>query len=311
MHAAENTHQQRREQLVGYLAAGATLFIWTAFVLISRLGGKSALTSYDVLALRLSTASLVLLPFAGSLPDGAWRDFRLWALALIGGVGYGMLAYGGFKLAPAAHGGILLSGLQPFLITAAAWLLVGTRPTRLRSIGLSAIALGVACAALPHFTHWSSDTLLGDALLLAASVAWAFYSVLAKRWGYSAWTLTRAVALGSAILYLPIYALCLPKQLAAAPLSMILTQGLFQGIGATILAMLFFLKAVSSLGPERTAALLALVPVTAGILAVPLLDEALTGWLVSGLLFVSLGAFIASRPGPHQLEKPCPTSISK
>jgi len=116
------------------------------------------------------------------------------------------------------------------------------------------------------------------------------------------------VALGTAVLYLPIYALWLPKQLAVTPLSMLLMQGVFQGIGATILAMLFFLKAVANLGPERTAALLALVPVAAGVLAVPLLHEPLTGWLMSGLVFVSLGAFIASRPGPTLIRSAtCPT----
>lgn len=287
-----------KKQLKGYLAACATLVIWTSFVLVSRLGGKSLLTPYDVLALRLITASLILLPLSASLlRNGEWHDRRLWILAMTGGLIYGVLVYGGFKLAPAAHG-ILLSGMQPFLITAAVWLIAGTRPSRIRSIGLSSIAIGVFCAAVPYFTHWSNDTLLGDALLLLSSIAWALYSVLAKHWGYSPWTLTRAVALGSAILYLPIYALWLPSQLDAAPLSMILMQGLFQGIGATILAMIFFLRAVASLGAERTAAFLALVPVSAGVLAVPLLDEALTGWLMSGLVFVSLGAYIAARPQP-------------
>ena len=284
----------------GYLAASATLLSWTSFVLISRLGGKSVLTPYDVFALRLITATLILLPLSASLlRSGEWRDRRLWILSMIGGLLYGVLVYGGFKFAPAAHGGILLSGLQPFLITAIVWLLVGTRPSRVRSIGLAGIAIGVVCAAAPYFSHLSTETLLGDGLLLGSSVAWAFYSVLAKRWGFSPWTLTRAVALGSAILYLPIYALWLPKALAEAPLSMILMQGLFQGVGATILAMIFFLRAVASLGPERTAAFLALVPVTSGLLAVPLLDEALTGWLMSGLVFVSLGAYIASRPSPR------------
>jgi drug/metabolite transporter (DMT)-like permease len=291
-----------QKNLQGYLAATATLVIWTSFVLISRLGGKSVLTPYDVLALRLITASLILLPLSASLlRSGEWRDRRLWTLSMTGGLIYGVLVYSGFKFAPAAHGGILLSGLQPFLITAAVWLITGTRPSRIRSIGLTGIAIGVFCAAVPYFTHWSTDTLLGDALLLLSSVTWALYSVLAKRWGYSPWTLTRAVALGSAIIYLPIYALWLPTQLAAAPLSMILMQGLFQGIGATILAMIFFLRAVANLGPERTAAFLALVPVAAGVLAVPLLGEPLTGWLMSGLVFVSLGAYIASRPASNQL----------
>lgn len=299
MQAVQEKQEQRAEHLKGYLAAGATLCIWTGFVLVSRFGGKSALTPYDVFALRLITASLILLPLAGSLlAGGEWRDRRLWALSLVGGLLYGLLVYAGFKFAPAAHGGILLSGRQPFLITAVVWLLAGTRPTRMRSIGLAGIAVGVLCAAMPYFTHWSPELLLGDALLLLSSVTWAVYSVLAKRWGFSPWTLTRAVALGSAVLYLPVYALWLPKALDAAPLSMIVTQGLYQGVGATILAMIFFLRAVASLGPERTAAILALVPVTSGLLAVPLLDEPLTAWLLAGLVFVSLGAYVASRPNP-------------
>lgn len=295
----QDQQAQRTDHLQGYLAAGATLCIWTGFVLVSRLGGKSVLTPYDVFALRLVVASLILLPLAGSLASGGeWRDRRLWVLALVGGLLYGVLVYSGFKFAPAAHGGILLSGLQPFLISAIVWLLAGTRPTRLRGIGLAGIAVGVCCAAMPYFMHWSPAVLLGDLLLILSSVAWAFYSVLAKRWGFSPWTLTRAVALGSAVLYLPVYALWLPKALAAAPLSMMLAQGLYQGVGATILAMIFFLRAVASLGPERTAAILALVPVTSGLLAVPLLDEPLTGWLLAGLVFVSLGAYVAARPSP-------------
>ena len=37
--------------------------------------------------------------------------------------------------------------------------------------------------------------------------------------------------------------------------------------------------------------------IVTGIVAVPLLGEPLTGWLLSGLAFVSLGSFIASRYG--------------
>ena len=48
----------------GYLAAFFTLVTWTGFSLISRVGGKSPLTPYDIIALRLITASLVLLPIA-------------------------------------------------------------------------------------------------------------------------------------------------------------------------------------------------------------------------------------------------------
>ena len=291
-----------RQQLVsGYLAAAATLVMWACFSLVSRYGGKSLLTSSDMFALRSITATLVLLPFAGSLPPGVWRDRRLWVLTLLCSLLYCPLAYNGFRYAPAAHGAILLSGLQPFLISAVVWLIAGTRPNRMRSSGLVLIAVGISCAAMPYFSDWSADSAFGDLLILLGSICWAFYTVYATRWGYSAWTLTRAVTFGTAVVYLPIYVFFLPKQLAAVPVSMIVIQCIFQGIVATILAMLTYLKAVKLLGPERTAAFLALVPIVTGLVAVPLLDEALTIWLLSGLIFVSLGSFIASRYGSISL----------
>lgn len=287
----------RKQLFRGYLAATATLVMWACFSLISRLGGKSILTPYDIFALRLITASLVLLPFAASMPAGAWRDRRLWLLTILCSLLYCPLAYNGFKYAPASHGGILLSGMQPLLISIVAWLIAGTRPSRMRCIGLILITIGIVCAAMPYFTVWSADSVFGDLLILLSSILWAFYGVLAARWGYSAWTLTRAVAFGSAVVYLPIYALWLPKALAAAPLSMLVVQSVFQGVVATILAMLTYLKAIALLGAERTAAFLALVPIVIGIAAVPLLDEALTLWLSTGIIFVSLGSYIASRYG--------------
>ena len=287
----------RQRLFRGYAAAAATLAMWTGFSLITRMGGKSVLTPYDIFALRVITASVILLPFAGSLPKNAWRDRRLWILTLLCSLIYCPLCFNGFRYAPAAHGAILLSGMQPFLISIVAWVVAGTRPSRIRSIGLACIGVGITCAAIPYFTDWSGDSALGDLLILLSSILWAIYTVYAARWGYSAWTLTRAIAFGSAIVYLPIYLLFLPKQLAVAPISMIIIQSVFQGIVATILAMLAYLKALSLLGTERAAAFLALVPIVTGIVAVPLLDEALTTWLLSGLVFVSLGSYIASRYG--------------
>ncbi|MCW3480924.1 DMT family transporter [Neisseriaceae bacterium JH1-16] len=284
-------------QRAGYLAAFGTLLIWTGFIVISRLGGKSVLTAYDILALRLGTASVLLLLMFGPLPRESLRDARLWLLAVLGGVGYGVLVYAGFKHAPAAHGAILLPGLQPFLIAVIAWWLAGERPGPQRTLGYLLIGTGVVLTAMPLMHDPAlAGQLGGDALLLAASMAWALFSVLAKRWAYSPWLLTRFIALGSAILYLPVYFVALPKALAAAPLTTIAIQALYQGIGPTILAMVLFLKAVQALGPSRVSAVIALVPVLAGLAAVPLLGEPLTGWLAAGMVSVSLGALLASRP---------------
>ncbi len=284
--------------LQGYVAAMATVVIWAGFILMSRMAGKTGLTGWDIVALRLGTASLVLLPFSLNLPAGTWRSGKLWTMALSGGLTFLVLVYAGFKLAPAAHGGILLPGMQPFLVTALAWLMVGARPPRQRLLALLPIAAGVLCVAMPVITgsHTGASTLPGDALMLAASISWAAYSVLVKKWPHDAWLLTRFVALASCLVYMPVYLLFLPKGLDQVSTSVLVVQALYQGLGPTIIAMLLFLRAVAILGAERTGALVALVPVMAGLGAVPLLDEPLTPWLVAGMVLVSTGAFLASRP---------------
>lgn len=289
----------------GYLAAAGTVALWTGFILLSRLAGRSPLTAWDTLALRLGTASLLLLPFSGGLLRTAWRDLRLWVLALLGGLIYGLFVFAAFKYAPAAHAAILLPGMQPFLVALAAACILGSRPDRRRIVALACIALGIVFAGVHEFhAHGgpSPDTLTGDLLLLGGSLAWAVYSVLARKWQqqasahvtYDAWTLTRFVALASTALYLPVYLLWLPKALDQVPPVMLAVHGLYQGAGVTIVAMMFFLKAVQVLGAERTGALVALVPVLAGVAAAPLLGEALSPWLVAGLFCVSGGAFMAA-----------------
>lgn len=283
--------------LQGYAAALATVAIWAGFILLARLGGKTGLTSWDIVALRTGVGGGLLLPLCWSIRHH-WLDRRLWAMAGIGGLLFLVLVYAGFKRAPAAHGAILLPGMQPFLVAALAWWLLGNRPTRQRLWGLLPIALGVGCVAVPVLTgqHSGPSTLTGDALLFAASLAWALYSVLVKRWAFDPWLLTRFVAVTSAALYLPVYLLWLPKGLDTVPMGMLVLQGLYQGIGPTIVAMVLFLRAVAILGAERTGALVGLVPVIAGLGAVPLLDEPLTVWLVAGLVLVSTGAWMSSRP---------------
>ena len=293
-----STLKPERSLLSGYLAALGTVAIWSGFMVISRFGGKSALTGWDIAALRLAFGSFFLLPFSLNLPRTVWRDTRLWTLAMLGGVGFLALIYSALKLAPAAHGGILSPGTQPFIVTIAAFFILGARPDRARVIALLPIALGVIFVAGPNFLGGdiNIEILIGDALLLSASVIWAVYSVYAKKWAYDPWLLTRFLCLASALVYLPLYLLFAPKGIMYVSWSMILLQGLYQGIGPTILAMLFFLRAVERLGAERTGVMIGLVPIISGLAAVPLLGEPLTIPLIIGMILVSAGTYFAARP---------------
>ncbi len=296
--AARKSGDATGHHLQGYAAALGAVLLWTGFVLVSRMGGRTALTGWDIVALRMGVAALVLLPFSLRLPVRTWIDPRLWTLALVGGLASQILVYSGFKYAPAAHGGILFSGMQPFLIPLMAWVLLGSRPERGRLSALVPIAAGVLCLAIPLASAGGehADVLLGDLLLLGSGIAWACYSVLARIWGYDVWLLTRFMAVAGCAAYLPVYLALLPKGMDSAPLSAILLQGLYQGLGASIVAMALFLRAVALIGPERTGVMTTFVPVLSGLAAVPLLDEPLTPSLLAGLVLVSVGALLATRP---------------
>ena len=287
-----------RDQLKGYAAALTMVMIWAAFMLISRLGGKSSLTGLDIAAIRLGFGSLFLLPFAFSIPRTAWIDPKLWVLAMSGGAGFMLLVFLAFKFAPASHGGILSPGSQPFLVTLAGYAILGTRPDRTRLLALIPIALGIVIVAGPGFfgTGFDKTIVTGDALLLASSAIWAVYSVLARKWAYDAWLVTRFLCLASTLVYLPFYLLFAQKGIAETSWSMLLTQIIYQGLVMTILAMRLFLYAVKSLGAERTGALIALVPPLTSLGAVMFLDEPLTVPLLVGMALVSSGAYLAARP---------------
>ena len=292
-----------RRERAGYIYAALTATIWAGFVLVSRIGGTGPLNAWDITALRFGTAALILLP--------AWLwwrrvpllNARMVALALIGGIGYAAFVYAGFRYAPAAHGALLVSGLLPFTMALCVWLVLHERPHGGMRAGLVLIALGVGLLAFDTLAHpvdgaaalRGSHVWLGDAFLVAGSLCWALYSVLIKRWQIGPWETTIGVALMAGAIYLPVYVLLLPKNMAAADTGTILLQAVYQGVLVVIVAMVLYLQAMARLGPARLGAFMAMVPAVAGIGVSLALGEPLTAWLIGGLLLTSAGAWVSAR----------------
>lgn len=290
----------------GYVEGLAVVGFWTAFMLVSRIGltGASGLTPWDMLALRLATATVVLAPFCLDMGREVWTSWRLWALALVGGLGYGILVYWGFRLAPATHGAVLFPGMLPFWTAGLGWLLLRSRPGGSQWAGYALIAAGMVFMAWQTFHghpggQQGADIFTGDVLLLGSSLAWALYGVLAKRWGFSPWLLTRFLALAPAVLYLPVYTLTLPHNLEAAGLGRLVFQGVYHGVVTTVVVMWLYLRAQERLGPPRMGALLAVVPALSGTLAALYLGEDMTAGLAAALALVSCGAWLAARGKPE------------
>ncbi|MBV8938768.1 MAG: DMT family transporter [Alphaproteobacteria bacterium] len=279
----------------GCLDALGVILIWSGFILVSRMGGRSPLLAYDVTALRFGVAALLLFPFWIMRNQVRILQPRMLVLGFSGGIGYALLAYLGFKYAPATHAAILLPGMLPFEITLFSWLLQHERPSRWRVAGLTAIAAGVACLAADTFTGKMAAAWKGDLAFIGASTLWALYTVLARKWRVDVWDATIGVVMISALLYVPVYLFALPKQLHASSWEIIAIQGFYQGVLAVIVAMALYMRAVRALGATQVGLCMALVPVISGFAAVPLLGESLTAAVLLGLALTSFGTWVGSR----------------
>lgn len=276
---------------VGYLCALAAALIWSGFILVSRVGGISELTTYDVIAVRYVTCTVLVIPIWWFKFRFQLFDKRLIAASVIGGLIYALFAFQGFSTAPASHAAILLAGLMPFFIIVLAYFLNGERPSKQKLIGVGLITFGIGLLFWPLLR----DGLLhvGHGYFVAAAFCWSLFSVLIKRWNISPWEVTISLAVVTCILYMPYYLAFAPKNISVDLWQDIAIQAVYQGFLATIVQVVFYVKAVQYIGPSSMGAMMAIVPLISGISALFLFNEPSSYALVLGLLMVSFGSWFA------------------
>jgi drug/metabolite transporter (DMT)-like permease len=96
------------------------------------------------------------------------------------------------------------------------------------------------------------------------------------------------------LIYLPVYAVFLPKGIAAVATPFILLQCLYQGVIAASVAGLLYAYANQTIGPMKASLMLALVPGISALMAVPLLGETLGVTTILGVILVTCGAVLGT-----------------
>jgi drug/metabolite transporter (DMT)-like permease len=294
---------QRLHLLKGFAAAAAVIVVWSGFNIVSRLGGRSPLTPYDMAAIRFVISGIVCLPFV-LIRWHRLKWLRLAALAGFGGMSYALLVYSGFSLAPAAHAGILVNGGIPFASALIAWLVLGHRPGIRSELALLVAGFGIVLIGIHSFGPISgapAHQWIGDVFFLLAAIGYACFGLLLKHWRVPPLEATVGIAVISMVLYTPVYLLFLPKAIAAVPTSLILLQCVYQGILAASIAGLLFAYAIHNIGPQRATLMLAMVPGISAVAAVPLLGESLDAVTIAGVTLVTIGAVVGAT---HQPSKP-------
>jgi drug/metabolite transporter (DMT)-like permease len=268
--AAVHAGRPRRDLVIGIVCAVATVAIWSGFILISRASaGRGSLLPTDLAALRFGVAAAIMLPVLlwrlRSQPPAAalgmsWQ--RALVVALTAGCGFSLFAFSAFMF---------------------------ERVGRQRAIGLALILAGIVTLGFGTFLGLAPRMLLGDLLFLCASTSWALFVVYARKWQLRPVDATIALSCGAALLYLPLYALFLPKRIDSAPLWEVLGQGFYQGTFSVVLSTIVYTRVLMTFGATRTAMITAVVPGTVALLAVPVLGEPLSVSALLGLVLVTAG----------------------
>ncbi|WP_083705062.1 DMT family transporter [Motiliproteus sp. MSK22-1] len=279
--------------VLGFLAASIIVFVWSGWIVVSKAGAVSAMTIYDIAALRFGVASIVALPIV--LYYRPWKGMPLYRMLVLGslaGVPYVLLSYAGFTYAPAAHGGVFLNGLLPAFTLLISWLWLSERPGYLQVIGSTVIVAGAWLVASSNNKLELSESWTGDMLFMLAGAVFSVYMLLNRRWNVSVLQVLLCTSLLNGLIYLPIWALLLPSNLAEAQMSHILLQGAYQGLLPTMVGLIMLSYAVRHIGAPATAAMMSAVPCLGAILGLLFLNEnlGLNGWL--GILLLTPGIIV-------------------
>lgn len=287
-----------RDTVVGVGWGLLAVAFWSGSFVLTRLGVKTTLSAYDITAVRFGLAGVLLLPVI-------WRkgfaiELLGWPglVGLVAGVGapYALLIAAGLQFTPASHAAALVPGLMAVISTILGVIFIAneTIPSR-HWLGVCLILLGsLLLGGFAPARGSSIDEHIGHALFLSAALLWSIYVIVLRRFKLESLHATSIVAVASALLYLPAYALLLPNRLAAAPLEDIVGQAIYQGALTTIVGLAAFNRAVALLGAAGGAAMPALVPVATLGLASILLHEIPSFLEVAASTLVGIGVLLVT-----------------
>ncbi|MBT9599012.1 MAG: DMT family transporter [Vitreoscilla sp.] len=279
---------------IGIGAAGGVIVLFVGFVLVSKFGLRTALVPWDLAAIRFAVAGSVMLPVALKQGLLGLGPRRVLSLAGSGGLGFALCAYWGFALAPAHHGSALIHGTLPLTTALVSCMLLCSRPNRWQLASSVTVAVGAAAILGTSLAAADRGPVMGDLLLLGASLCWSCFAVLSNRWRPPPFAATALVAVTSAVFYLPLYLAAGVGHLHEAGWRDIAQQAVFQGLAIGVGSILVYSIAVASIGPSATALAAAAVPTLTATGAMLFLGESLATSEVIGLAMVTFGIVVGS-----------------
>jgi len=285
--------------VTGYVAAAVTVLIWAAYPVATRAGVTGSFAPHDLMFLRFGVGALLFLPYlvlqSRAIRRGAW--LRGIPLTLFQGAGMAALVIFGLQFAPASHAAALGPGVAPAWVALLGFLVFSRQPSARMIVGSALCASGVTTLAAWSVSVPSSSVLAGDAMFLAASALGALYVLQMRSWGINAMQAAAVVTVYSALIVVPWHLWSASGALREAAPVELLWQVLWQGVLIGCVALVALNHAIARLGPERSIALVALVPALSAVLGLLFLAEIPSSAEIAAILAISAGVSIGASRG--------------
>jgi drug/metabolite transporter (DMT)-like permease len=286
-----------RDAVIGVAAGFVVMLLFAGMLVVSRFGATSSLTVYDMAGLRFGIAGLCTLPIILRM---RWPRLEIWKVLVIAatsGAPFALFLFGGMSFAPVAHGGIVTNGAMPVIAAGIAWFVFGNRLGGWRVVGIVMIVGGVLATGWDALANGMPGQWRGHLLFLGAAACNATFLTTVRGWGITAFQSLIIVNGVNLALYVPLWLLFLPSNLAATPWPEIALQGVYQGIVAAFFASIMIAHAARMLGGMRQAAMMSGAPAVAVLIAIPALGEIPSTISIIGVVVVTAGILVALGPG--------------
>jgi len=281
---------------MAYILLILTTLFWSGNFVLSR-GMSATIPPLGLSFWRWSVALLILCCFA---VRHLWRERELawqhkWFIiiqGLLGVTGFNTLIYLAMQTTTAINAA-LVNSCVPIIIALTSWLMYKEMLTKRQMAGVFVSLLGVvliiAKGQLANLLQ--VDFNRGDVLVLIAAVFWAFYSANLRRYpkGLHPFAyLSGMVMVGTGGIF-PFYCLELYNGNSMPLNSSSIVTVLYVAIFASVLAFIFWNRAVRTIGANKAGPFVHLMPVFSTILAVIFLGESLASFHYQGMVLIFTG----------------------
>jgi drug/metabolite transporter (DMT)-like permease len=287
-----------------YLLLVLTTLFWSGNFVLSR-GMHADIPPLALSFWRWALALAIMLAFSWRTFLGqrgiVYRERRFIIIqGLLGVTGFNSLIYLAVQSTTAVNA-VLINSCVPILIALCS-LFINKEPLRLRQwagilVSLSGVALIIVGGKLGSLVELDFNQ--GDLLVLCAGLLWALYSVNLKRFPEELhpFSYLLGIMIAGVIGILPFYFLELAMGYGLTANLPTLTTIVYVAIFPSLLAFIFWNRAVRDIGANRAGVFIHLMPVFSSIMAIMFLGESIELFHLQGIALVFAGIFLATYSG--------------